>query len=87
VSVRIDSLTTGGFAVSRDHSRLLYGVVLCLALGKVVLISGCGGSDTASAVNVSSAQAYTDSVRQLEENNKKHLQAAAAARKAARAKR
>jgi hypothetical protein len=81
------ALTSGGIAVSRDHSRPMFGVLLCLSLGTVALLGGCGGSGTSSAVTVASAREYSEGVRQLEENNKKHLLAASAARKAAAASR
>jgi hypothetical protein len=51
------------------------------------MVGGCGVSGTSSTVTVASAKEYGDGVRQLEENNKRHLLEAAAARKAARAKR
>jgi hypothetical protein len=56
-----------------------------LCLGKVVLLSGCGGS-SASVIAVPSAKEYAEGARKIEENNKKHIQAALAARKTAKAR-
>jgi hypothetical protein len=74
-------------AVRRGRPKFRFGVLMCLTLGKVVLLSGCGSPDSSSAVTVASAKAYADGARQIEENNKKHIREALAARKAARAKR
>jgi hypothetical protein len=75
------------FAVPRyNRSSLLLGGLFCLFPLNVVLLSGCGSSASSSAVTVSSAKEYADGARQIEENNKRHIQAALAAKKAARAK-
>ena len=71
----------------RDHSRLRFGVLLCLALGKVILLGGCGSSHSSSTVAVLSAKEYAEGARKLEENNKRRMKEAAAAWKAARARR
>jgi hypothetical protein len=39
-----------GFAVLKDRATICSRAFLCLFLGKVFLLSGCGGSDTAQAV-------------------------------------
>jgi hypothetical protein len=72
--------------VRNGRLRLRFGVLLCLTLGTVGLLSGCGGSASSSTVAVPSAKAYADGARQVEENNKRHIREALAARKAARKK-
>jgi hypothetical protein len=75
------------FAVPRNNrSRLLLGGLFCVIPLKVVLLSGCGSSASSSTVTVSSAKEYADGARQIEENNKRHIQEALAAKKAARSK-
>ena len=71
----------------RDHSRHLFGVLLCLSLGKVILLGGCGSSPSSSTVAMLSAKEYAEGARKLEQNNKRRMQEAAAAWKAARVKR
>jgi hypothetical protein len=39
-----------GFAVLKDRATICSRAFLCLFLGKAFLLSGCGGSDTAQAV-------------------------------------
>jgi hypothetical protein len=73
-------------AVRKDRFKIRFGVLICLALAKVGLLSGCGSSDSSSAVTVPSATAYAEGARQIEENNKRHIQEALTARKAARAR-
>jgi hypothetical protein len=71
--------------VRRFRSTIAFVGLAGMFLGIPALLGGCGGSDS-SAVAVKSAEDYAQGVRAIEENNKKHIQAALAARKAGRSR-
>jgi hypothetical protein len=73
--------------VSRNQrTRIVLAAVACISMGQVGLLGGCGGTDSSSAVTVASAKDYADGARKIEENNRKHIKEALAARKASRAR-
>jgi len=55
-------------------------------MGQLGLLGGCGAPDSSSAVTVASAKDYADGARKIEENNRRHIKEALAAKKAARAR-